>query len=45
MSAAQCLELLQSLAQETERFITSNRVTAGEARVWIGTEYGDAERS
>jgi len=33
VSAAQCLELLQLLAQETERIITNNRVTAGEARV------------
>ena len=32
-NAAQCLEVLQLLAQETERIITSNRVTAGEARV------------
>ncbi len=32
VSAAQCLEILQSLAQETERIITDNPVTAGETQ-------------
>jgi len=36
VSAAQCLEILQLLALETERFITCNPVTAGEARVIAG---------
>lgn len=32
-STAQCLDLLQYLAQETERFVISKQITAGEAQV------------